>query len=77
MKSNTQINDCWPLSSVMSVLSVKFVHNLNKEKVSWLILFAKLLGLLTYFELNKILSSRDFLYFGLHITKFSSEISRE
>jgi hypothetical protein len=29
------------------------------------------------FELNKISSSMDFLYFGLHITKFSSEVSRE
>jgi hypothetical protein len=45
-----------------------FAHNL---------LFAKLLGLLTYFELDKISRSRGFLYFGLHITKFSSEVSRE
>jgi hypothetical protein len=34
-------------------------------------------GLLTYFELNKISSSRSFLYFGLPITKISSEVSRE
>jgi hypothetical protein len=31
----------------------------------------------TYFELNKTSSSRGFLYFGLHTTKVSSEVSRE
>jgi hypothetical protein len=55
-----------------------FAHNLNKEKVSGLILFAKLCtGLGTYFELNKISSPKGFLYFGLHITKFSLEVSRD
>jgi hypothetical protein len=65
--------------SVMSVFTFIFIFalNLNKEKVSLLILFPKLLGLLTYFKLNKISNSRGFLYFGLHIMKFSSEVSRE
>jgi hypothetical protein len=31
----------------------------------------------TYFELNKISSSKGFLYFGLHRTKVSSEVSCE
>jgi hypothetical protein len=29
------------------------------------------------FRINKISSSMGFLYFGLHITKFSSDVSRE
>jgi hypothetical protein len=29
------------------------------------------------FRIKKISSSKGFLYFGLHVTEFSSEVSRE
>jgi hypothetical protein len=48
----------------MVVIDKQYAHNLSKEKVSCsgLILFAKLLGLLTYLELNKISSSNIWVF---------------
>jgi hypothetical protein len=52
-----------------------FNNLLHKQSTTYLLILV--LGLLSYFELNKISISRNFLYFGLHITKFSSKVSCE